>query len=445
MSVAVAWCATRGFHVKITHQDTTHNHTLESGSYGNHPSVRRVQDEDVIDFVDELQAAGVKKKLMLQFLMKKTDKHVTLRDAHNFLREAEGSSVRVYKCGEKAGSWPSRILHSEREYGDHLRGLRQVSADYYVLDPPDATLPRGPSASVDGGRYPQHKRRSVQSLQLHDPRRLWAWTIRQHALMENERADCLTNAATSFKSFKATWDQVRVIIADKDFGEILLLQAARIVLCVFHVVKYLHGEIAKKEYNIQDRDKAEDAIHMMLDATTEVSHSWGHLEEVLKPSMPLDECVDPLQFLQSVAEMDYAKKMTDVGYMCYACADTETQKLAREVSQHAYQSVEKQYRVANDQKTEYTTREIQPHMIEMVSTVDTTRKYHLDTRTYHCSCIFVKTELLPHMHAIYWRLLANKSPIPIKNIYRRWDLTCPLNTPVEDEEDTEGEAAYTSF
>ncbi|KAG4225384.1 hypothetical protein PC116_g26183 [Phytophthora cactorum] len=425
MSVAVAWCATRGFHVKITHQDTTHNHTLESGSYGNHPSVRRVQDEDVIDFVDELQAAGVKKKLMLQFLMKKTDKHVTLRDAHNFLREAEGSST----------------LQMRR----FLEALPQV-------------------LMVDATHNTNDARYNLFSFMIHDgfghvhSATLWCvpicdyatliaviWTIRQHALMENERADCLTNAATSFKSFKATWDQVRVIIADKDFGEILLLQAARIVLCVFHVVKYLHGEIAKKEYNIQDRDKAEDAIHMMLDATTEVSHSWGHLEEVLKPSMPLDECVDPLQFLQSVAEMDYAKKMTDVGYMCYACADTETQKLAREVSQHAYQSVEKQYRVANDQKTEYTTREIQPHMIEMVSTVDTTRKYHLDTRTYHCSCIFVKTELLPYMHAIYWRLLANKSPIPIKNIYRRWDLTCPLNTPVEDEEDTEGEAAYTSF
>ncbi|KAG3075349.1 hypothetical protein PI124_g20465 [Phytophthora idaei] len=94
--------------------------------------------------------------------------------------------------------------------------------------------------------------------------------------MENERADCLTNAVTSFKSFKATWGQVRVIIADKDFGEISLLQAAflgaRNVLCVFHVVKYLHGEIAKKEYNIQDRDKAEDAVHMMLDATTEVDY-----------------------------------------------------------------------------------------------------------------------------------------------------------------------------
>ncbi|KAG2970799.1 hypothetical protein PC129_g21509 [Phytophthora cactorum] len=94
MSVAVAWCATRGFHVKITHQDTTHNHTLESGSYGNHPSVRRVQDEDVIDFVDELQAAGVKKKLMLQFLMKKTG---TLTTSFAKLKEARCGSTSVEK------------------------------------------------------------------------------------------------------------------------------------------------------------------------------------------------------------------------------------------------------------------------------------------------------------------------------------------------------------
>ncbi|KAG3107816.1 hypothetical protein PI124_g12862 [Phytophthora idaei] len=28
-------------------------------------------------------------------------------------RKAEGSAARIYKCREKAGSWPSRILHSE--------------------------------------------------------------------------------------------------------------------------------------------------------------------------------------------------------------------------------------------------------------------------------------------------------------------------------------------
>ncbi|KAG6944262.1 hypothetical protein JG688_00017175, partial [Phytophthora aleatoria] len=286
--------------------------------------------EDVIDFVDELQAAGAKKKLMLQFLRKKTDKHVTLRDVHNLLRDAEGSS-------------------------------KGNTATIYVDD--------------------------------------------------DKLAQTITFQTLQMRHFLEALPQVLMVDATHNTND------ARYNLFSF----------------------------MIHDGFGHVSHSWGHLKEVLKPSMPLDECVDPLQFLQSVAEVEYAKKMTDVEYMCYAGADTETQKLAREVSQHAYQSVVKQYRVANDQKTEYTTREIQPHMIEMVLTVDTNRKYHLDTRTYHCSCIFVKTELLPYMHAIYWRLLANKSPIPIKNIHRRWSLTCPLNTPVEDEEDTEGEAACTSF
>ncbi|KAG2998463.1 hypothetical protein PC120_g21149 [Phytophthora cactorum] len=277
MSVTVAWCATRGFHVKITHQDTTHNHTLESGSYGNHPSVRRVQDEDVIDFVDELQAAGVKKKLMLQFLMKKTDKHVTLRDAHNFLREAEGSSTLQMRRFLEA--LPQVLMVDATHNTNDARynlfsfmihdGFGHVrSATLWCVPIFDyATLIAVICAFVIFVALCDHVA-LCGILCLCD----FTGTIRQHALMENERADCLTNAATSFKSFKATWDQVRVIIADKDFGEILLLQAARIVLCVFHVVKYLHGEIAKKEYNIQDRDKAEDAVHMMLDATTEVDY-----------------------------------------------------------------------------------------------------------------------------------------------------------------------------
>ncbi|KAG3189509.1 hypothetical protein PC128_g11706 [Phytophthora cactorum] len=100
MSVAVAWCATRGFHVKITHQNTTHNHTLGSGSYGNHPSARCVQDENGIAFVDELQAAGLKKNPILQFLRKKTGKRITLRDIHNLvakLKEARHGPTSVKK------------------------------------------------------------------------------------------------------------------------------------------------------------------------------------------------------------------------------------------------------------------------------------------------------------------------------------------------------------
>ncbi|KAE9186955.1 hypothetical protein PF005_g20638 [Phytophthora fragariae] len=70
--------------------------------------------------------------------------------------------------------------------------------------------------------------------------------------MKIESSGCLTDAVTSFKSVNATWENVRAIIVDKDFGEISLVltqfPGARILLCVFHVVKYLRGEMAKREY-----------------------------------------------------------------------------------------------------------------------------------------------------------------------------------------------------
>lgn len=71
----------------------------------------------------------------------------------------------------------------------------------------------------------------------------------QHALMENECTGCLTDVITSFKSFNPTWEQIRIIIVSKDYGEISLLRGAfpgvRILLCTFHVVKYLRTEVSK--------------------------------------------------------------------------------------------------------------------------------------------------------------------------------------------------------
>ncbi|KAG6957014.1 hypothetical protein JG687_00010233 [Phytophthora cactorum] len=39
----------------------------------------------------------------------------------------------------------------------------------------------------------------------------------------------------------------------------------------------------------------------------------AHIKEGLKPEMELDGCVETLMFLQAVAEMNYAKKVTDLG------------------------------------------------------------------------------------------------------------------------------------
>ena len=50
---------------------------------------------------------------------------------------------------------------------------------------------------------------------------------------------------------------------------------ARILRCVIHVVKYLQTEMAKREYELLDRDKVEDAIHLVLNAQTEAQYETG--------------------------------------------------------------------------------------------------------------------------------------------------------------------------
>ena len=57
--------------------------------------------------------------------------------------------------------------------------------------------------------------------------------------------------------------------------------------------------------------------------------------------MMLDECVETLLFLQSIAEMEYTKIITDVGCMRNRGADAELEKPTKGISEHAYHLVEK--------------------------------------------------------------------------------------------------------
>ncbi|ETP01387.1 hypothetical protein F441_21373 [Phytophthora nicotianae CJ01A1] len=73
------------FMVRVTGFDVAHNHNVSKSTYNNHASNRRVEDPDVLAFVDELQAAGSKPKLIMQYRPKKKKPHVTLRDMHNMV------------------------------------------------------------------------------------------------------------------------------------------------------------------------------------------------------------------------------------------------------------------------------------------------------------------------------------------------------------------------
>jgi hypothetical protein len=98
-----------------------------------------------------------------------------------------------------------------------------------------------------------------------------------HSLMENESSECLTDAIRSFKFYNPAWEKVKVIVNDKDMGELGLLEkeftGVKVILCHFHLKKYIRTEMAKSEYGGSSsfaKDQVEDAVDMMrLSASTE--------------------------------------------------------------------------------------------------------------------------------------------------------------------------------
>ncbi|KAE8981980.1 hypothetical protein PR002_g23662, partial [Phytophthora rubi] len=74
----------------------------------------------------------------------------------------------------------------------------------------------------------------------------------QHAVVQNERLPTLLTALEEFKRNNPAWTRIRCILIDKDFTEISVLKMtfpdAVLLLCQFHVIKYLREEIASAAY-----------------------------------------------------------------------------------------------------------------------------------------------------------------------------------------------------
>ncbi|KAG4039139.1 hypothetical protein PC123_g25304 [Phytophthora cactorum] len=369
--------------VRVTDVDVTHKYKVSRAQYGNHASNRRVEDPVLLAFVDELHAAGSKPKLIVQYLRKKTGKNVLLCDVHN----------RVAKMKEKQRGYAT----AEERLEAVLRGIcegRGNRASVFVDDVKTAqtiTLQTRqmrrwfkafPEAMlVDAMHNTNEWRYKLFSFMVNDVYSHSQYVY--HSPMENESAECLTYAIGSFKFQNTMWEKIKVIVIDKDVGELGVLEkqfpGVRIILCHFHLKKYIRTEMVKSEYggpSSFDRDQVEDAVYMMRLAASPEEYTkylkymyilldrahlrdsaaipepvhpflkleslWGHISNILRADMALDECVDTLMFLQAVAEMEYSKKTMDVGQMRYDGADAELKKRPREVSPYAYRLIEQQ-------------------------------------------------------------------------------------------------------
>nr|KAE8945800.1 hypothetical protein PF009_g4554 [Phytophthora fragariae] len=342
LSLMVVWGADNGFQVKVTQQNTTHNHRLGSTSYENHPVNRRVDDADVINFVDELQMAGARKKLILEYLRRKTGKKATLRDVHNLVQKRKDARRGSTTVEARLDTMLREFCSSRKEntatiYVDDYKLAQTITFQTHQMRRFFEAFPECLRVEVAKREYGVLDRDKVEDVvhmmlsaqtepEYETGRKYLYYIVEGKQILQHED---VPNSEHSFlKYFNANWHQCREMWSG-------------------------YGRV--------------DVYHLGNTTNNRLEAAWGHLKDVLKPTMMLDECVETLMFLQSIAEMEYTKTITDIGCMRYNGADAELEKLAKESSQHAYQLVEKQYRVANDRKTYSCARD--------TSTSDYTLKY----------------------------------------------------------------------
>ena len=95
---------------------------------------------------------------------------------------------------------------------------------------------------VDATTYNTNKNRyKLFSFMIHDS--FGKGQHVQHSLMEREDKLSIEKACIHFKENQSDWENIKVIVCDKDFNEIEVMKKnfpkARILLCQFHVLKWI--------------------------------------------------------------------------------------------------------------------------------------------------------------------------------------------------------------
>ncbi|KAF1778748.1 hypothetical protein GQ600_20497 [Phytophthora cactorum] len=144
--------------------------------------------------------------------------------------------------------------------------------------------------------------------------------------------------------------------------------------------------------------------------------------------MELDGCVETLMFLQAVAEMNYAKKITDLGQM----ATMSRRRAGEFCPPYAYRLVEEQYLVSKDRKTHYKMEDLHKVCTFLLMVMPK----HLITLTLRYVLIFKHIPPISVFVRVHEDDASTMSTrhYPIRHIAPRWKISWKLNQPAGEEE-----------
>ncbi|ETI48531.1 hypothetical protein F443_07443 [Phytophthora nicotianae P1569] len=275
-------------------------------------------------------------------------------------------------------------------------------------------------------------------------------------------------------------------MVDKDLNEIRVLETnfpgARILVCHFHVIKYMKEMRAKPEFgkiSSEDASQIDGAVHKMIYAACEELYkasrdalqgicariglngfyeyflkNWdscqdrwvyylrsklphfrnhtnnrlesffGKLKDVVDGSMSMAACVKALVANDRRVENEYKYRLSRIGRFTNSGYDEEMSTVLRFTTHYVAGQIEQQYATALSKADSYNYVEDQENSgVVVVNGVFSEHK--LSLADWRCDCEFSMSMKLPCRHAIAYRKHCNASGplIPWSGIDERWTTT----------------------
>ncbi|KAE8962905.1 hypothetical protein PR001_g29548, partial [Phytophthora rubi] len=269
VQVADSAAAVPTFVLRMTTVRLEHNHPLTRHPFDHYPHNRTAIEAEVVDTVSELVKAGAKKKRILQFIHENSSCNPITQDVHNLVRKLKKQNHTAPTAAKRLKQWMTEFSQEPGNVGGvfvdsvndktkHMRDLFHRFPEVVMID------------ATHGTNLSKYK---VFSIMAHDA--FGKGQFVQHAVVQNERNPTLSTALEEFKRNNPAWSRVKCILIDKDFGEIGVLKKAfpdaTLLLCQFHVLKYLREQIASKDYgfNSWQKQQLDGLINLLVYAKTE--------------------------------------------------------------------------------------------------------------------------------------------------------------------------------
>jgi hypothetical protein len=290
-------------------------------------------------------------------------------------------------------------------------------------------------------------------------------TVVQQSLLEANGDWHMDRAIEHFKRVHP--DQIkllRVIVVDKDMNEIRVLQGhfpeARVLICHFHVIKYLKEMRARPDLgkiSPDDASQVDAAVHQMVYARTAETYdqgraslrgtctrvgldgffayfdknwhscqdmwvtykranlphfknntnnrleNWfGKLKGNVDGSKSMAECVKELVAFDRRAKKEYKYKMSRVGRFVNKSFDEELSNVLRFTTHFVADQIAPQYALGLSNVDEYTF-DSDTNSSDVMLVRSRFRTHRLATSDWRCDCEFAATMQLPCRHAIAYR------------------------------------------